>query len=288
MTDTPPLMKLGAHVSAAGGIGNAPGNAEAIGAECMQVFTRNHNRWTTKPIPDAQVDRYRSEQARCAIGPVVAHDSYLINLASEDPGKLVRSMEAFGDEIARADQLGIPLLVTHPGSHLGAGVAVGLERFAANLDHCLEAAPADSQVTILLETTSGQGSNLGFEFEQLRDIIGLSRHPARLGVCVDTCHIHTAGYDIRDRAAYERTVDQLERTVGLDRVCAWHLNDSKRDLGSRVDRHADLGEGFLGLDPFRFLVTDPRWAGVPGCLETPGGPDAWKRELTLLRDLREG
>jgi len=282
----PGSMKLGAHVSAAGGVGNAPGNAEAIGAECFQLFTRNQNRWSSKPIAGAQVERYRAELMRTGVGPVLAHDSYLINLATDDPEKLARSTVAFGDEILRADLLGIPYLVAHPGSHLGDGVATGLRRFARNLDVCLEAAGPSSRVEILLETTAGQGSNLGFEFEQLRDILGLSSHADRLGVCVDTCHIFAAGYDIRTLEAYEATVARLSETVGLDRVRAWHLNDSKRELGSRVDRHADLGEGQIGLDAFRHLVRDPRWAGLPGCLETPGGPDAWRVELQTLRQMR--
>jgi len=279
-------MRLGAHVSTAGGVGNAPGNAEAIGAECIQVFTRNQNRWSSKPIADVQATQYRAELERTGVGPVMAHDSYLINLATDDPEKLAKSMAAFGDEIHRADLLGIPYLVAHPGSHLGAGVDAGLRRFAANLDRCFDADGPDSRVVVLLETTAGQGSNLGFEFGQLRDIIGHSTHPERLGVCVDTCHIFAAGYDIRTRETYEATVKKLGDAVGLERVRAWHLNDSKREIGSRVDRHADLGEGHIGLDAFRQLVTDPRWAGLPGCLETPGGPDAWKIELRTLMQMR--
>ena len=282
----PNTMKLGAHVSTAGGVGNAPGNGETIGAECIQVFTRNQNRWSSKPISDAQATRFRVELERLGIGPVMAHDSYLINLATDDPEKLGKSMEAFGDEIARADGLSIPFLVAHPGSHLGAGVDVGLRRFARNLDTCLERAGAGSQVMILLETTAGQGSNLGFEFEQLRDIIDHSAHPDRLGVCVDTCHVFAAGYDIRSREGYDATITKLAQTVGLDRVRAWHLNDSKRELGSHVDRHADLGEGLIGIEPFRWLVCDPRWAGVPGCLETPGGPEGWMTELQTLKQMR--
>ena len=285
MTNTT-AMKLGAHVSTAGGVGNASGNGETIGAECIQIFTRNQNRWSSKPIADAQAAGFCADIERTGIGPVMAHDSYLINLAGDDPDKLAKSMDAFGDEILRADSLQLPFLVAHPGSHLGAGVDAGLRRFAHNLDSCLERAGTDSQVTVLLETTAGQGSNLGFEFEQLRDIIGLSTHPDRLGVCVDTCHVFAAGYDVRTRESYEATISKLADTVGLDRIRAWHLNDSKRELGSRVDRHADLGEGQIGLDTFRWLVRDPRWAGVPGCLETPGGPDRWKIELQTLKKMR--
>jgi len=281
-------MKLGAHVSTAGGVGKAPGNAEAIGAECMQVFTRNQNRWTSKAIAQREAERYRAELVRVGVGPVLAHDSYLINLAGEDPEKLARSVAAFGDELARAQLLGIPYLVAHPGSHLGAGVAAGLERFAANLDRCLEDAGPENEVVVLLETTAGQGSNLGFEFGQLRDIISLSKRDDRLGVCVDTCHVFAAGYDLRDRDGYEAMVAEMEATLGLDRIRAWHLNDSKRELGSRVDRHADIGAGHLGSEPFRMLMNDPRWAGVPGCLETPGGPEAWKIQIAQLGAMRPG
>jgi deoxyribonuclease IV len=287
MVSSPARMKLGAHVSTAGGVGNAPANAEAIGADCMQVFTRNQNRWSSKPIGEREAGRYRAELERVGVGPVLAHDSYLINLAGDDPEKLARSTAAFGDELTRAQLLGIPYLVAHPGSHLGAGVASGLERFAANLDRCLEAAGPSCEVTVLLETTAGQGSNLGFEFGQLRDIIGLSRWPDRIGICVDTCHVFAAGYDLRDADGYEAMVEEMETTVGLDRIRAWHLNDSKRELGSRVDRHADPGEGHLGWEPFRALVNDPRWAGLAGCLETPGGPDAWRVQIEKLRALAE-
>lgn len=281
-----PTLLLGAHVSAAGGVGNAPGNAEDIGAECFQVFTRNQHRWRCPAIGGGEAERFRGECERTATGPTLAHDSYLINLATHEPEKRRRSTEAFLDELARAQQLGIPFLVTHPGAHLGAGVTEGLRRVAENLDRCLDAAGDKNEVVVLLENTAGQGTSLGHEFGQLRDLLGASHHPRRLGICVDTCHAFAAGYDLRTREAYEDTVGQLASAVGLDAVRAWHLNDSRRPLGSHVDRHADIGAGELGLDPFVWLVQDPRWCGRPGILETPGGPERWAEDMARLRSRR--
>ena len=280
-------MKLGAHVSTSGGVHNAPANAVEIGAECMQIFSRSQNRWTSKAISDQVAAQYREALASSGVGPVMSHDSYLINLATEDEEKLAKSRTAFNDELHRAGLLGIPYVVMHPGSHLGAGVEVGLQRFTEQLDRCIEETVPDGDVQVLLETTAGQGTNLGFEFSQLRDIIGQSRLPDRLGVCVDTCHIFAAGYDLRTREGYEETVEKMDQAFGVDRIRGWHVNDSKKDLGTRVDRHADIGEGFLGLEPFRCLVADERWDGQPGCLETPAGPEGWAEQLVLLRGLRE-
>ena len=280
-------MLLGAHVSTAGGVDRAPGNARTIGAECMQVFTRNQRRWASPPIRGGAAKHFRSERSRGPRGPVLAHDSYLINLAADDPAKRERSRVAFLDEIHRADLLGIPLLVTHPGSHLGAGVAAGIRRFTRELDRCLDEAGPDSRVTVLLENTAGQGTNLGSDLGELRDIIGASRHERRLGVCVDSCHAFAAGHDLRGDAEYEATMEALDRVVGLARVRAWHLNDSVGELGCRRDRHADLGEGEIGMAAFERLVRDPRWADRPGCLETPGGPATWAVDIARLVRARE-
>jgi len=280
-------MLLGAHVSTAGGVDRAPDNARAIGAECMQVFTRNQRRWQSPPIDGVTAARYRRRWTAGPGGPVLAHDSYLINLAAVDPDKRDLSRTAFLDELARAQQLAIPWLVTHPGSHLGAGVAAGIRRAARALDRCLDEAGPDCRVTVLLENTAGQGSNLGCEFTQLRDIMGASRHPDRLGVCVDTCHAFAAGFDLRDEEGYAGTMEALDHAVGLSRVLAWHLNDSVGPLGCRRDRHADLGQGEIGLAAFERLVRDPRWADRPGCLETPGGPEVWAADIAGLARARE-
>jgi len=281
-------MRLGAHVSTAGGVDKAPGNAETIGAESMQVFTRNQNRWVSKPIAAESAARYREELQRSGVSPVLAHDSYLVNLASTNPEMLEKSVVAFVDELARAQLLEIPYLVTHPGSHLGAGVSEGLRAFTAALDRCLELAGGDNRVMVLLETTAGQGTNLGAEPSHLRDIIAGSGYPDRLGMCADTCHLLAAGFDLTCREGYEATVEELASAVGLDRLRAWHLNDSKKGRGSKVDRHADIGEGELGLEPFRWLVNDPRWTDLAGCLETPAGPEKWAAQLTLLKGMRAG
>jgi deoxyribonuclease IV len=280
-------MLLGAHVSTAGGVDRAPGNARAIGAECMQVFTRNQRRWESPAIRAEVAEHYRSELSLGPAGPVLAHDSYLINLAADDPEKRRRSRGAFGDEIRRADRLDIPFLVAHPGSHLGAGVAEGIRRFTRELDRCLDEAGPESGVTVLLENTAGQGTNLGSDLGELRDIIGSSRHGQRLGVCVDSCHAFAAGHDLRSDAGYEATMEALDRAVGFARVRAWHLNDSVGELGCRRDRHADLGEGEIGMAAFERLVRDPRWADRPGCLETPGGPGTWAADIARLARARE-
>ena len=281
-------MLLGAHVSVAGGPDRAFSRAEAMGAECMQVFSRSQHRWENKPIPPRKVTRFHEERRRSGIGPLMVHDSYLINLAGTDPEKLQKSRTAFLDEISRADLLGIEYLVTHPGSHLGAGIPTGIRRFTRRLDRCLDEAADGSRVTVLLETTSGQGSNLGHEFEQLRDIIGASRHTARLGVCVDTCHVFSVGHDLRSEEGYEAMIGRMDTAFGIDRVRGWHLNDSVEGIGSRRDRHADLGQGEIGLAAFERLARDPRWAGRPACLETPGGPEVWARDIARLSRTRVG
>jgi deoxyribonuclease-4 len=220
---------------------------------------------------------------------VLAHSSYLVNLASPDRRILRRSIAGFAAEVRRAGTLGIPYMVVHPGSHRGAGEAAGLKRIAASLDEALAAAGAGSP-EILLETTAGQGDSLGATFDQLARIIGAARRGDSLGVCFDTCHVFAAGYDLRTGRAYEVTMREFDRALGLWRLKAFHLNDAARALGSRVDRHALIGTGALGLGAFRLLVRDERFIERPMVLETPKGPDEAndRRSLALLRDLRAG
>jgi deoxyribonuclease-4 len=182
--------------------------------------------------------------------------------------------------------LEIPVLVMHPGSHLGLGLSAGIAAFVQNLDRCIDDAAPEGGVNIALENTAGQGTNLGWELSQLRDMIAASNHGARLGICLDTCHAFAAGYELRGPESYQRFIEELDRVVGTDRVKGLHLNDSKTPLGSRRDRHAELGTGHLGLEPFRAIVNDPLWAGLAGCLETPGGPQKWKIELEVLKSMR--
>ncbi len=289
----PPADLLGAHVSTAGGPGAAPARAAALPARAFQIFTRNQNQWRPKPLDDGAVAAWREALAACGLDPahVCAHDSYLINLAATDPATLARSVEAFVDEIERCARLGIPRLVFHPGSHLGAGEAAGLAAVARALDLCLERAGAGrvdgtETVTLCLETTAGQGTNLGWRAEHLRDVIAASRHPDRLAVCLDTCHVFAAGYGLDPPQEWERTAAAFAATVGLDRVRVLHLNDSRRPRGSRVDRHERIGRGALGLGAFRNVLRDPRLAHALGILEVPGGDEAYAEDLARLRRSR--
>jgi deoxyribonuclease-4 len=278
---------LGAHVPTAGGLFRAPENAKTIAAEAIQVFTRSQLRWKGRPIGKREAASFRAALASSGVKTVLAHGSYLVNLGSPVPAALRRSRAAFLADMARCHALGIRYLVFHPGAHMGAGEKAGLAAIARSLDHVLERGEA-LDVMPLLEVTAGQGSCLGHRFEHLTEILGAVRHPDRLGVCLDTCHLYAAGYDVATPDGYEQTLDELERRVGLARVRAIHLNDAKLGLGSRRDRHASIGKGELGLDTFRRVVRDPRLAGVPKVLETPGPIARWNEELRLLRRLRDG
>ena len=269
----------------AGGLVKAAANGSAIGAEAIQIFTRNQVQWGAKPVTSEEAGAFAAAMAGTGIALVLAHGSYLVNLASPDPALLRKGRDAFLAELRRCQQLGIPYLVFHPGAHLGAGVEAGLRAIAGSLDEVLDRAPGLS-VTPLLEVTAGQGSSLGWCFEHLAEILSRSRHGDRLGVCLDTCHLFAAGYDIATARGYESTLAAFDRLVGLARVRAVHLNDAKKGLGSRLDRHAPLGEGCLGLPAFRRMVNDRRFAGVPMVVETPGPLARWKRELDLLKRLR--
>jgi deoxyribonuclease-4 len=272
-------MLLGAHEPIAGGVSTAFARAEADGADCLQVFTRNARGWAAKPLDGEEVARFRSEAKRTG-KPVAAHSSYLINCASADREIREKSWNALADELGRCEQLGIPALIFHPGSHDDAHEGTVLVGEA--MQRALEAVPGKSR--LLVETTAGQGSSLGWRFEQvaaLRESVpGPKRR--RVGVCVDTCHVFAAGYDITSDAGYEGTVGELDRTVGLENVRAFHLNDSKKPLGCRVDRHEHIGEGAMGLAPFRLLVNDARFADVPGIVVTES---RFKETIETLRRL---
>ena len=277
---------LGAHVSTSGGVDKAPVNGQNLGCKAIQVFTRNQMQWRPQPLTEQAIDRFRTGLRDCDIQVTVSHDSYLINLGSYEPVILQKSLDAFADEIERCERLGIPFLVFHPGSHLGSGESVGLQRIVDSLDAVL-GQKLLYRTQVLLENTAGQGSNLGYRFEHLAEILARTRYPDRLGVCLDTCHLFAAGYDLRTCSTYKATFQEFDAIVGLDRVKAFHLNDSKKSLGSRVDRHENIGKGELGLEPFRFLLNDPRFTGLPMLLETPGGDDAYRRDLKTLRRLKK-
>jgi deoxyribonuclease-4 len=276
---------LGAHVSTAGGLHNAPERGREIAAEAIQVFTRNQVQWAARPVSWTEAAAFRAAVERNGIQVVLAHGSYLVNLATPDRVARQRSRAAFMAEMRRCHALGIPYLVFHPGAHMGAGEEAGLRRVAESLNHALDRGRGLA-VMPLLEVTAGHGSSVGHSFEHLARILEQLDTPLRVGVCLDTCHLLAAGYDIATSRGYARTMEDLDRTVGLSRVKAFHLNDAKRGLGSRLDRHESIGRGFLGAATFRRLLRDRRFRGVPMVLETPGGLPRWKEELALLRRLR--
>ena len=279
-------MKFGAHMSISGGLHKAFGHGERAGCEALQIFSKNQQQWRAKPLTEADIAMFKAEHQRCGAWPLAVHDSYLINLATPGDELWEKSIAAFGEELERCAALGIPYLVTHPGAHTGAGEEAGLQREAEALNRLFEAGTGGDTL-VLLETTAGQGSCLGYRFEHLATLIELVGQPERIGVCVDTCHLLAAGYDIRTPAACAATFDEFGRVVGIERIKAFHLNDSQKDLGSRVDRHSHIGTGFVGLEGFRAIVNDPRFADIPMILETPKGDDLAEdiENLAKLRSL---
>lgn len=277
---------LGSHSSIAGGLHRAVERAHAVGCECLQIFTKNSNQWRAKPIPDAAAEQFRSTLTELTIGHPIAHNSYLINLASPDKVLWRRSIEAFVIELERGEQLGLGYVVTHPGASMATSEEAGLRRVVAAIDEIHDQTRGAS-VRILLETTTGQGTCLGCRFEHLATIIDGVKQPERLGVCVDTCHIFAAGYPLGTLRQYRATIKKLATIIGLEKVRAFHLNDSKRELGSRVDRHEHIGKGHLGLEPFRHLLNDERFQNLPMYLETAKGTvDGEELDAVNLRTLR--
>jgi deoxyribonuclease-4 len=259
---------FGAHMSIAGGCHNALLTAQAYGCATVQIFTKSSNQWNAKELTDDDVRTFRATLRRTRLRLPMAHDSYLINLASPDEALYRRSIEAFIVELQRAERLGLRYLVTHPGAPLDAGEEFGLARVAAALDEVHRRCPG-FRAQVLLETTAGQGSSLGHRFEHLARILALVADPGRLGVCFDTCHVFAAGYGLAPEPEYRATLRAFDQVIGLKRLRAFHLNDSLKPQGSRVDRHAHIGRGCLGLEPFRLLVNDRRFRSRPMVLETP-------------------
>ena len=274
-------------MSIAGGVVHALRRGKEIGCDVIQLFTKNANQWCAKPLDPSAIEAFHQARDETGINPIAAHDSYLINLASPDEGLYKRSLEALWEEMQRAEALGISYLVMHPGSHRGSGEEEGLYRIARGVNLLHYRGP-DMQIQILLETTAGQGATLGYRFEHFARVIEMVEEDTRIGICLDTCHCFAAGYDISTAEGYEATIGALDRIIGLDRLKLIHLNDSKGAVGTKRDRHEHIGQGHLGMEPFRLLLRDKRLADLPFILETPKGknPAGEDWDVVNLRLLR--
>jgi len=270
-------------MSIAGGIDKAVERGAAIGCSALQIFTKSSNQWAARPLPADETERFRDSLRRSGMTHVVAHDSYLINLCSPDDTLWRRSIEACAGELERCALLGVPWLVTHPGGHMGQGEEFGIRRMAEAIDAVHARVPA-GVASIAIETSAGQGTIIGYRFEQIAAVIARTRDPDRIGVCLDTCHVFAAGYELRTRRGYAETMRRFDDAIGFDRLRAVHVNDSKRDRGSRVDRHEHIGKGFLGLEAFRYLMNDARLIERPLILETPKEEDC-REDVTNLTTL---
>jgi deoxyribonuclease IV len=271
-------------MSIAGGVHTAIERALKVGCTTLQLFVKNNNRWTGKPLSDDEVDAYRKVHDSAPLGPIAAHDTYLINLCAVDGEILKKSRETLKEEFDRCERLGIDYLNFHPGSHMGAGEASGIERIAESLNRIHEQTRGYG-VKSVLETTAGQGTAIGYRFEHLREIIERVEEKDRMAVCVDTCHVHAAGYDIVSEKGYAETMRLFDEIVGLERLVMFHVNDSKRERGSRVDRHEHIGRGTIGRRGFALLMNDTRFQGIPKILETPKGEEM-KEDIRNMRILR--
>jgi deoxyribonuclease-4 len=280
---------LGAHMSIAGGLHRALERGREVGCSVVQIFLKNQRQWTARPYTDSEVREFRATWKATGIRMVFAHASYLINLATPVPAEWRRAVDVFHDELERAEALGLPFVVIHPGSHRGSGPEEGVRRVAQAID-VLHERTRGHRVRIVLENTAGGGASIGRSFEELAAVVGAVKEPDRVGVCLDTCHLFAAGYDIRSADGYRLTMARGRRLLGRGRVRAFHLNDARQPLGSGLDRHEKIGRGHLGVEPFRRLVNDRRFARVPMALETPKDPEprADREALALLRRLRAG
>ncbi len=263
---------LGSHMSTSGGVHTAVDRAISIGCTALQVFTKNNNQWSAKPLAEEDIENYKRKIAKATITPVMAHDSYLINLCAMNPDTLERSRTAFIDELTRCEQLGIQLLNFHPGAHGGAGEEEGIKKVVESLNIAHERTEG-FKVLSVVETSAGQGTAVGYKFEHLEKIVNGVDKPHRMAVCVDTCHIFAAGYDIRTEEKYEATFEEFDSIIGLHRLAAFHYNDSKKEFGSHKDRHEHIGKGMIGVAGFSHLMNDHRFADIPKILETPKSKD---------------
>jgi deoxyribonuclease IV len=283
MSTSAQKLLIGAHTSAAGGAQNALLEGVSIGATTIQFFTANQRRWESKPLTEEAIALFHETLKNTHLKEIMSHDSYLINLGSPDPDALHKSYTAFKEELIRCHQLGVTYLNFHPGAALSDSPEKCLDRICHSL-LTLEPLVDKGPTRLLLETTAGQGSCVGWRFEELAYIIEKVGARIPLGVCIDTCHIFSAGYDIRTPEAWDATLKEFDRVIGLKHLFAFHMNDSAKPFGSRLDRHANLGEGQIGIECFKFLMKDPRTRDIPKYLETPDGPDRWVKEIEMLRE----
>lgn len=279
------MKYIGAHVSAAGGVENAPVNAHEIGATGFALFTKNQRQWSAKPLTEDNIENFRKNCKKYdfPMDAVLPHDSYLINLGHPDPAKLEKSRNAFLDEFLRCEQLGIKMINFHPGSHLDK--MSEKECLARNTESINRTLDQTEGVIAVIEITAGQGTNLGYTFEHLAAMMEGVRQKDRVGVCLDTAHAFAAGYDLSTEEGFDKTFEEFEKIVGFDKLMGMHLNDSKKELGSRVDRHESLGDGRIGWTPFELIMSDERFDGIPLILETPN-PERWPDEITRLKSMQ--
>jgi deoxyribonuclease-4 len=287
-------MFLGAHMSIEGGVENAPLRGKKAGCQVIQIFTKNNNRWNSRQLTDKDINSFKKNSFDTGVIPSASHTAYLINLASPNTEIYKKSLEAFYDEMERAERLGLPYLIFHPGAHLGSGEDAGLKKIADSINILLkkpvpfpETGADGFKLMLLLETTAGQGSHLGYKFEHLSEIIEMVDEKEKMGVCLDTCHIFAAGYDISSEYGYKKTFEDFNKIIGIDRLKAFHINDSKKGLGSRVDRHEHIGKGKIGLTAFKLLLNDAQFKNIPMIIETPKGKTMRedRRNLSVLKGL---
>lgn len=280
------MKYVGAHVSAAGGVENVPERANEIGAKGFALFTKNQRQWEAKPLTDESIEMFKKKclEFNFSTDAIMPHDSYLINLGHPEKDQLKKSRAAFLDELKRCEQLGIRLLNFHPGSHLNK--VSEKECLKIISDSINEALSSTNFVKAVIENTAGQGSNMGYRFEQLAEIMDDVDQKERVGVCIDTAHAFAAGYDLSTESGFDETFQQFEQIVGFDKLLAMHLNDSKKELGSKVDRHESLGDGLIGITPFKRIMRDHRFDGIPLILETPN-TERWAEEIEMLRGFQQ-
>lgn len=274
---------LGAHTSAAGGVQNALYEGQSIGATTIQLFTANQRQWNARSLSQDTILAWQKALGETGIKSVMSHDSYLINLGAPNPEVLMKSRHAFREEIIRCLQLDVSFCNFHPGSALDGGLEVCLDKIVESLLEVADLFTGKQPLRLLIETTAGQGSTVGARFEEISYIIERTKDEIPIGVCIDTCHIFAAGYDLRTKEAVSNTLSEFDKIIGLRHLYAFHLNDSQKGLGSRVDRHMPLGEGMIGIECFKAIMQEPKLASIPKYLETPGGPSLWTEEIKLLR-----